>query len=167
MGQVKTYRAKSDISISVALGNGKNAHISFLSVTGSGSVFRTDDEELQKALERHYKFGKLFRSEEQPKHSHLKIDNITLKQKLQPNAETESTQTDNQTDKESGEDSESNNEDINEEATDGLRTVTVSCISDAKEYLADNYEISRTGLRSKTAIIKAAAANGIKFEGLE
>ena len=54
-----------------------------------------------------------------------------------------------------------------EDEDDGLRVVTVTCTSDAKEYLADTFGISRTNLRSKAKIIEAAAKNGIKFEGLD
>ncbi len=58
---MKKYIAKTNISINVVLKSGKNRHITFSALTGGGSVFYTDDPEIQKAMECHYKFGKLFR----------------------------------------------------------------------------------------------------------
>lgn len=52
---LKKYRARTDISLSV-----KGAHISFRAVTGGGSVYYTEDEKLQQALESHPKYNKLF-----------------------------------------------------------------------------------------------------------
>lgn len=40
--------------------SGENRHISFTPRTGGGSVFYTEDAELQKAMEGHYKFRKLY-----------------------------------------------------------------------------------------------------------
>ena len=58
---MKKYIAKTNISINVVLGSGANRHIAFDALTCGGSVFYTDDPELQRAIERHYKFGSLFR----------------------------------------------------------------------------------------------------------
>lgn len=61
------YIAKTDIALSVMMNNGKSTHVKFTPVTGGGSVFYTKDAELAQALEKHYKFGKLFRkAQEQP-----------------------------------------------------------------------------------------------------
>lgn len=58
---MKKYIAKTNVSINVVLASGANRHISFSSLTGGGSVFYTDDSDLIRAMERHYKFGTLFR----------------------------------------------------------------------------------------------------------
>lgn len=58
---LKKYKSKSCVSVSVALPTGGNAHVSFSPVTGGGSYFYTDNEVLQKGLEKHPKFGKLFK----------------------------------------------------------------------------------------------------------
>lgn len=60
----KRYKAKSDVSINVALPSGKNLHIAFSPITNGGSVYYTDVEDVQKGLEAHSKFGKLFRLDE-------------------------------------------------------------------------------------------------------
>ena len=73
MGKQKTYRAKSEVSINVVLKNGKSKHISFLPVTGGGSVYRTDNEDIQAALESHYRFGNLFRIVDEPEQKSPKI----------------------------------------------------------------------------------------------
>lgn len=52
----KKYISDSCISISVG-----KAHIAFSPVTGGGSIYYTDDTNLQEAIEKHYKFGTLFK----------------------------------------------------------------------------------------------------------
>ena len=47
-----------------------------------------------------------------------------------------------------------------------VEKVSVSDISEAKEYLAEKFGINRGTLRSKNAIIDEAAAHNIEFEGL-
>ena len=47
-----------------------------------------------------------------------------------------------------------------------VRTVKVSDIAAAKDYLADTFGLSRTSLRSEKSILEAAKAQGIEFEGL-
>lgn len=48
-----------------------------------------------------------------------------------------------------------------------INEVQVSCLDDAKDYLSEKFGISRTKLRSQEGIEKAAAANGVRFIGLE
>lgn len=47
-----------------------------------------------------------------------------------------------------------------------LRTVVVSDIDEAKDYLVTNYGYASSNLRSKKAIYDAAEAQGITFEGI-
>lgn len=47
-----------------------------------------------------------------------------------------------------------------------IKEINVSCIDDAKDYLCDNFGLSRTKLKSEKAILDAAEANNIKFIGL-
>lgn len=58
---LKTYRAKTHVHISVTLKSGAGRHVSFSPLTGGGSIFYTDDADLQAALEAHYKFGHLYK----------------------------------------------------------------------------------------------------------
>lgn len=53
------------------------------------------------------------------------------------------------------------------EKKDGIRKVSVSDLAAAKDFLADTFGISRTSLRSEKAIMEAAKAHNIEFEGLE
>lgn len=59
----KKYIAKSDVSVSVVLANGKSLHVSFSALSNGGSVYYTASEDIQKALERHYRYGKLFKED--------------------------------------------------------------------------------------------------------
>ena len=53
------------------------------------------------------------------------------------------------------------------EKKDEIRKVSVSDLAAAKDFLADTFGISRTLLRSEKAIMEAAKANNIEFEGLD
>ena len=57
---LKRYKSKSCVSINVVLPTGGNNHVCFSPVTGGGSVYYTDNENIQKGLERHPKYGRLF-----------------------------------------------------------------------------------------------------------
>lgn len=57
----KTYKANTNISINVVLPSKKNLHIAFVPLSNGSSVFTTDNEDIQKSIENHYKFGKLFK----------------------------------------------------------------------------------------------------------
>ena len=46
------------------------------------------------------------------------------------------------------------------------RKVTVTSITEAKDFLCENYDYTRSSLRSKESIVKAGAAHNIIFEGL-
>lgn len=56
----KQYRAKTKLSITVQVGNGTSAYISFAPQVDGSSVFVTTDTTLQGLLEEHPKYGKLF-----------------------------------------------------------------------------------------------------------
>ena len=125
----KRYIAKSHISISVNTSKG-NAHITFSPLTGgNNSALYTDNEELQKALEAHPRYGKLFR----------------LDTTFQPVVEEQKEET---------------------PAPKKVKKVKVSCLDDAKEYLCDKYEVSRTKLNSEKAIKEYAASKNIEFVGI-
>lgn len=59
----KKYIAKTDVSVSVLLPSGKSLHVSFASLSNGGSVYYTTSEEVQAALENHYRYGKLFKED--------------------------------------------------------------------------------------------------------
>lgn len=125
----KKYIAYSHIAINVVLpSSGKGMHVSFTPVTGGGSVYITSNEDIQKALERHSRFGKLF-----------KID-INYKEEPEPVVE-----------------------EVVAVKEPKVKVMKMASLDDAKAYLADNFGISRTKLRSKKQIEDAAAANGIEF----
>ena len=169
----KKYIAKSHISLSVRVSQKTSAHISFSALTGGGSVFYTDDENLQQALEAHPKFGKLFKLDdtfvEKPA-----TKKVAPTSKVAPaneentdNANSEEAE-DNEptTDVEQDEDTEAQPEEESAEEATGLTKVPVTCLDDAKDYLSEKFGISRTKIRSKKAIDEAAAENGIEFVGI-
>ena len=139
---IKKYTSKSTIAINVRLGDGKNIHVSFGAVTGGGSVYYTNDEALQAALEKHHQYGRLFKLQE-------KIDE-------QP----------------ASLDSPEGGEEATARPTDTLHAdagsmVHVDGLDDAKEYLCEHFGISRTKLRTKKSILDAASSSGIVFDGIE
>lgn len=111
-------------------------HIAFTAQSDGGSVFITDNENIQNALERHYKYGTLFKL--------AGVEDVASKESQ--SKETQATE---------------------QEEKNKKRTVKVSDIAAAKDFLADTFGISRTSLRSEKAIREAAEQHNIEFEGLE
>lgn len=133
----KHYISDSHIAINVTLDGGESMHLSFIALSNGGSIFSTDSEELQNAIERHYRFGDLF----------------TLNHIKEPKNTSEIANEEYTSVKES--------EDGN------IQKVTVNDLGEAKNYLADTLGISRTSLRSLKTILEVAKANNIEFEGLD
>ena len=61
METVKTYRAGSEVSLTVSIGKGNAKHIRFDVLSNGGSEYKTNDKSLQKALENHSRYGELFK----------------------------------------------------------------------------------------------------------
>lgn len=123
------------MSINVTLPNGKNTHISFEPMTGGGSTFVTDNPKLQQGLEAHPKFGKMFK---------------LVGAKNAPKAEKPKASPAPQA----------------SEPADGApqtQRLEMPSLEDAKQYLVENFGISRTKLRSKKQIEEAGLAHGIEF----
>ena len=135
----KHYISDSHIAINVTLDGGASKHLSFIALSNGGSVFSTDNEELQKAIERHYRFGDLF-----------SLDHI---EEVKNTSETA-----NEDDGHSS---------VGESESDNIHKIVVNDLGEAKNYLADTLGISRTSLRSLKTIVEVAKANNIEFEGLE
>ena len=57
---MKTYTSKSEISLSVRLDNNAHMHIRFNPTSNGGSMYITANPVIQKGLERHPQFGKMF-----------------------------------------------------------------------------------------------------------
>jgi len=133
----KHYISDSHIAINVTLDGGESVHLSFIALSNGGSVFSTDSEELQNAIERHYRFGDLFTLDhiEEPKNtSEIANDEYTS---------------------------------VKESEDGNIQKITVNDLGEAKNYLADTLGISRTSLRSLKTILEVAKANNIEFEGLD
>lgn len=133
----KHYISDSHIAINVTLDGGESVHLSFIALSNGGSVFSTDSEELQNAIERHYRFGDLFTLDhiEEPKNT-----SETANEDYTPVKESENS---------------------------NIQKITVNDLGEAKNYLADTLGISRTSLRSLKTILEVAKANNIEFEGLD
>ena len=133
------------MSLSVKLSTGKSAHITFSPLTGGGSTFVTDNAMLQRALEAHPKYGKLFKAVQAP----LSRDEGVVSSESGAGAPL------------------SRDEGVgsSEEVSTTVK-IEVSCLDDAKEYLVEKFGISRTKLRSTKAIKEAAAAHDIEFVGI-
>lgn len=133
----KHYISDSHIAINVTLDGGESVHLSFIALSNGGSVFSTDSEELQNAIERHYRFGDLFT-----------LDHIEEAKNTSETANEEYTP-------------------VKESEDGNIQKITVNDLGEAKNYLADTLGISRTSLRSLKTILEVAKANNIEFEGLD
>jgi conserved domain protein len=133
----KHYISDSHIAINVTLDGGESVHLSFIALSNGGSVFSTDSEELQNAIERHYRFGDLFT-----------LNHIEEPKNTSETAKEEYTS-------------------VKESEDGNIHKITVNDLGEAKNYLADTLGISRTSLRSLKTILEVAKANNIEFEGLD
>lgn len=134
---MKHYISDSHIAINVTLDGGESVHLSFIALSNGGSVFSTDNEELQNAIERHYRFGDLFT-----------LDHIEEPKNTSETANEEYTS-------------------VKESEDGNIQKITVNDLGEAKNYLADTLGISRTSLRSLKTILEVAKANNIEFVGLD
>ncbi|MCM1079086.1 MAG: hypothetical protein NC344_05595 [Bacteroidales bacterium] len=182
---IKTYKANTNVSINVVLESKKNLHVTFVPLSDGSSRFTTDNEDIQRGIESHYKYGKLFRL--------LEAEDVVVKKKnivrVAANAkekkdaptttknETEQTVKSTEETQDNATSTEETAEEIevmeeladgeDEETEQGARVIKVTDLAAAKDYLADTFGISRTILRSKKAIVESGEANGIVFEGLD
>lgn len=164
---MKKYIAKTNVSINVILPSGANRHIAFSAVTGGGSVYYTDDPDVIQAIERHYKFGTLFRID--PRYEAEKQQNKPVakaKAKSAPkqpdaNPATEEPEAgQSPAEEDGGDDTAEDGEDTD------IKKVVVSDPDSAKAYLAEQFGYSRTKIKTIKAIKEAAASHGIVFEGI-
>lgn len=182
---MKKYLANTAVSVSVILPNGKSTRISFSSLSNGTSVFYTDDKDIQWGLEHHYKFGKLFRlvedtgekknivskkpmSKEPVKAAPKKASGKKPKQNTEAvpaeaPAPADEAVEEVPTQEDSAADTDSDDESAQESP---YREVTVSDMDDAKDYLAEHYDVVRTKLKSEESIREAALAFGIVFKYL-
>ena len=133
----KYYSSDSHIAINVLLENGNSMHIAFTPISNGGSTYNTEEEVIQNALENHYRYNDLF----------------VLDREEDTNAPIE-------------EPTQNAEEDPNQEEESNIRKVKVNDLGEAKDYLAETFGVSRTSLRGQKAILEAAKANNIEFEGL-
>ena len=133
----KYYSSDSHIAINILLENGNSMHIAFTPISNGGSTYNTEEEVIQNALENHYRYNDLF----------------VLDREEDTNAPIEESVTD----------SEQNSK---QDEEDEVRKVKVNDLGEAKDYLAETFGVSRTSLRGQKAILEAAKANNIEFEGL-
>jgi len=184
----KKYKAKSQISLNVVLANSHCTRVSFQPLTSGGSVFKTDNANIQHALERHPKFGKLFRL--------AGVENVVVVQQQTGEQQTgrlqsvkEAVVTEDQAEQTSMEQTEQTSMEQTEqvvmeqaasdanapvddaehsfapsdEGVNGSQTVRVTCNDDAKDYLADKFGVSRSKMRTRVQIDGVAKEHGIEF----
>lgn len=168
---MKKYIAKTNVSINIVLPSGANRHIAFCALTGGGSVYYTDDPEIIQAMERHYKYGTLFRAAPQGA-SGNRVDGsvpkahpgvVTQRQEAVETATgADLPETTFSTDNKEPTEGEVDGVDVET----GFKKIVVTDPDDAKGYLAEHFGVSRTKIKGVKTIKEIAAANGIVFEGI-
>lgn len=141
----KTYTSFMQVAFSVVLPNGGSKRISFSPRTGGGSVYITSDPNVQKAIEKHPSFGSKFFLVAEPKPAPKpQVSKRLVKEAADAAPEAPAAAPEPE-----------------------VREVPYTNLSDAKEYLAKNFEVGRTLLRSKEAIKKYAALHHVIFVGID
>ena len=159
---MKKYIANTTISVSVTLPNGGNTRVSFSALTDGTSVYYTDDKEIQRALEHHYKFGKLFRlvgeenaAENTPTAAKASKKNTSRSPKKETQKETPA---------EAADEGETRTDGEGEEEASAPKEVSVSDLDAAKDYIAENFGVVRTKLKTEEIIKETALSYGIIFK---
>ncbi len=134
----KKYFSKSHVCIQVYTQDRGFVHVSFNPMTGGGSTYVTKDKSIQDALEQHYRFKSLFYLDTVFEEPQQHTVNGRSKSK---------TADDNSPD-------------------DSFQKVPVTCVDDAKDYIADKFGISRSKMRRIESIKAIAAEHNIVFEGI-
>lgn len=155
---MKKYIAKTNVSINVILPSGANRHIAFSALTGGGSVYYTDNPDVIQAIERHYKFGTLFRID--PRYEAEKQQNKPVAKAKAKSAPKQPDANPATEEPEAGQSPAEDGEDTD------IKKVVVSDPDSAKAYLAEQFGYSRTKIKTIKAIKEAAASHGIVFEGI-
>ena len=157
----KTYKSRTCIAINVVLASKKNRHISFEPCTDGSSTFTTTSSDIQDAIEKHYNYNKLFFLES------------SIVEKEDEKKSEKTTETGDGVDEPTGDDEPKDTKPTGDDEPkdtkptgDDVKKVDISDIEAAKDYIADTFNISRTLLRSKKAIIEQAKAHNIEFVGL-
>lgn len=176
---MKKYLANTTISVSVSLPNGGNARVSFSPLSDGTSVYYTNDKEIQHALEHHYKFGKLFNLVGESQEENAPAAKKPTKSPAKKGKKSSKKDTAEMTVEEIGKEWEefspedeadsANEESEGEEAQEGEgepKEVTVSDLDAAKDYLAENYDVVRTKLKTEEIINETALSFGIVFKYL-
>lgn len=135
--------------------------MSFSALTDGTSVYYTDDKEIQWALEHHYKFGKLFRlvgednaADNAPTPAKSSKKNTSKSPKKGTAKETPAETTD---------EAEATSEKESQEEAPELKEVSVTDLDAAKDYLAENFDVVRTKLKTEEIIKETALSYGITF----
>lgn len=134
---LKTYIANTDVAFTVSVGN-KRKRVSFISKSGNeGSVYFTSDPKLQEGIEKHPWYG----------------DKVTLREAVDEKALAEE-----------GEKKKTAHDDDDD---DKPLVHHVDSPNEAKDYLAEKFGISRTKMKTLSAILAVAKECGVTLEGLD
>ena len=136
---MKTYHAKSELCFNVRMDDGYR-HVAFIPHTMGGSSFTTDDPQLQCAIERHRFFGTLI--------------TVTIMREEAPEASQSPI---------SGSGGAPASDKSSATAASGKEPLVISfsSLNDAKDYVADQWGISRSRLKHKEDIERFAAKHGV------
>ncbi len=133
---LKTYYATTEVSLSVKVGAGMK-HISFTPKSLGSSLYMTRDAKEQKGLESHPWFGEKYFLRDS-------VDEKKLAEEEKQNAEAAAK--------------------VVEE--NSVTTHHVDSLTEAKDYLADRFGVSRTLLKGKDDILNYAKENNVVLEGI-
>ena len=137
----KSYRAYGSVVSLGVYAHGRNMRAEFAPVSNydgmGGSIYITEDEEVQEALEKRADYGQLF----------VLVDNKSWDEQ-----------------KDGASDAECQTQDTVKERE--LKTVKVESIADAKIWLMDNCGWKPASRVTKKGLTEAAEAYGVVFEGV-
>ena len=133
----KTYQAYSDLAFNVKVEGGGLRRVVFDGQSHGTSIYSTRGPKEQKAIEGHYWFNDKFF-----------ISEVVDEKKAAAEAKKRQ-------------------EAAKKKAEDEMKHYKVVDLADAKDWLADNYGVSRSKMKTKEDILTVAQNNGVVLDGLE
>ena len=177
---IVVYRSFSQISVSVLMPSGLSKRVCFDPLSDGTSQFRTSDELLQQALERHPRYRRLFSRDEVATRMLQPIDSreleLAAKGLLSPAAQTD-TDTASTADTASSADTTSAPADSSSAADSALPATRAAekpfqvlkfiDVDEARDHFVQRYQLSYSKLRSRDDVVRFAKCHGFDIQLLD
>lgn len=174
------YRSFSQISVSVLMPSGQSKRVCFDPLSDGTSQFRTSDEQLQRALERHPRYRRLFSRDEVATRMLQPIDarvlELAAKGLLSPTSQTDTSSSSTPDTSSTPDDafpsdapSTSRNPALpaTQAAGKQFQVLKFIDVDEARDHFVQCYQLSYSKLRSRDDVVRFAKCHGFEVQLLD